>query len=156
MWILLYRLRCSRNSVLPYFHKIKLNFILRSYSTRLIEIQFLSLLRSSPAHAKLSREHSGRSHPEVTTHASEFPLVHTQWVLNPVSQVAPGAHVLPPRVIHMVSAHIPSPGPSCHLLEVWRWSWPQVSLHSEPRPPSPLTPLSHFSTQSPLRYINVM
>lgn len=72
MWILLYRLRCSRNSALPYFHKIKLNFILRSYSTRLTEIQFLSLLRSSPAHAKLPREHSGRSCPEVTAHAGSF------------------------------------------------------------------------------------
>lgn len=86
MWILLYRLRCSRNSALPYFHKIKLNFVLRSYSTRLTEIQFLSLLRSSPAHAKLPREHSGRSRPEVTAHAGSFwvspcPTPTGSWIL---------------------------------------------------------------------------
>ena len=35
-----------------------------------------------------------------------------------MNQVAPGAQVLPPWVIQMVSPHIPSPEASCCLLEV--------------------------------------
>ena len=76
MWPLLHKLRCASSSALLYFHKIKLNFVLRSHSTRLTEIQFLSLLRSSPAHAKLPGKHLGRSLPLPSAHTDYFWVSH--------------------------------------------------------------------------------
>ena len=153
---MLYRLRCARNSVLFYFHKIKINFILKSYSTRLTDIQFLSLLRSSPAHTKLPREHSGRFHPLLSSCwlLVNFPcpnLLGLEFCESGGSWSSGFTSLGDP------DGQSPHPLPRGFLLPPGGDSGASHrSLHSEPRPPLPLIPLSHFSTLSPLRHINVM
>lgn len=113
MWILLHKLSCARNNAWLYFHNSKLHFILRSHFIRLTELRFLYYCRL-PQLMQNCREHSGRflSFPVSSTLVtSEFSIVQSYWVLNPVAQI------WAPKVIHTVNLLPSAPPQVCpHLL----------------------------------------
>lgn len=138
MWILLHKLSCARNNAWLYFHNSKLHFILRSHFIRLTELRFLYYCRL-PQLMQNCREHSGRflSFPVSSTLVtSEFSIVQSYWVLNPVAQI------WAPKVIHTVNL-LPSappqglPSPSCRCCDGVGHRFP-ATLRT--RPPSPLDP----------------
>lgn len=156
MWLLLYRLRCARNSVLFYFHKIKLNFILKSYSTRFnLKFSFCHFWVFPSSYKTAQGTHSGRFHPLLSSCwlLVNFPcpnLLGLEFCESGGSRSSGFTSLGDPDG---QSPH-PLPRGFCCLLGDSGAS--HRSLHGDPRPPLPLIPLSHFSTLSPLRHINVM
>lgn len=143
MWILFHKLRCARNNALLYFHKTKLDFILKSYSTKLTELQFLSSLKSSLIHGKVSPLASS-----LYSMLLSFPLckpsgcwiLYLRWFLEPRLS-------LPLWSTQSAAPWAPPHRLPIKFLKVWWWSWPWVP------PPlriqtfissHPFTPLFYF------------